>query len=216
MKLEEINIKIEKLGNIIIYSYNGFILACTDKGYSDIIYFFPLSVNKDILEKNKNLLTTYLDFIRSMRKCLGYTHSPKYDLEIKETNKTYEYCIEFELIEKISNLPSNLNITIEPELSISLKDFAYMILKEIPLLDKKFNLDYYYDTGEKLTMNTLSIDIDNYISIPIDHLNYWKISVTHTEYEKDIKDVVNILKHFLEMYDKNRFRKTIIYLTKDF
>lgn len=216
MKLEEINIKIEKLGNIKIFSYNGFILACTDKGYSEDIYFFPLSINKDILEKNENLLTTYLNFIHSIRKCLGYTHSPKYDLEVKETNKTYEYCNKFELIEKISNLPSDLNMTIEPELSISLKDFTYMILKEIPVLDTKFNLNYYYDTGEKLTMNTLSIDIDNYISIPIDHLDCWTISFTYTEYEKNIKGVVNILKHFLEMYDKNRFRKTIIYLTKEF
>lgn len=203
MQLEEINIKIEKLGNVEIFSYDGFILACTDKGYSNEIYFFPLSVNKDILEKNKNLLTTYLDFIRSMHKCLGYTHSPKYDLEIKETNKNYEYCIEFELIEKISNLPSDLNITIEPELSISIRDFAYMILKEIPLLDKNFHLNSFYEDSEKLTMNTLFIDIENRVIVCIYPFDNWSVSFISKDYEKDINDVVNILKHFLEMYDKN-------------
>lgn len=210
MKLEEINIKIEKLGNIIIYSYNSFILACTDKGYSDIIYFFPLYINKDILEKNKNLLTTYLNFIHSMHKCLGYAHSPKYDLEIKKTNKTYEYCNRFELIEKISNLPSDLNMIIEPEQSINLKDFAYMVLKEIPLLDKKFNFNYIYDPYEKLAMNTLSIDTDNCISIPIYHLNNWGVSFTYIDYEKEIKDIVNMLKHLFEMYDKNLKNPSLI------
>lgn len=144
MQLEEINIKIEKLGNVEIYSYNGFILACTDKGYSDIIYFFPLYINKDILEKNENLLTTYLNFVNSIYQYSGYIYSPKYNIEVKENNETYRNYNRFKVIEKISNLSPDLNIIIEPELSINLKDFAYMVLKEIPLLDKKFNFNYIY------------------------------------------------------------------------
>ena len=210
MQLEEINIKIEKLGNVEIFSYNGFILACKDKGYSDVTYFFPLLVNKDILEKNEKLFSIYLDFIRSMHECLGYTHSPKYDLEIKEINKTYEYCNEFELIEQISNLSPDLNIIIEPKISINLKDFAYIVLKEIPLLDKKFTLNYIYDPYEKLAMNTLSIDTDNCISIPIYHSHNWGASFTCIDYEKNIKDVVNILKHLFEMYDKNLKNPSLI------
>lgn len=210
MQLEEINIKIEKLGNVEIYSYNGFILACTDKGYSDIIYFFPLSINKNILEKNENLLTTYLNFIHSMRKCLGYTHSPKYDLKVKETNKTYEYCNRFEIFSIISNLSSDLNMIIEPEISINLKDFVYMVLKEIPLLDKKFTLNSIYDVSEKLTINTLSIDTDNCISIPIYPLDNWSVSFISKDYEKDIKDIVNILKRLFEMYDKNLKNPSLI------
>lgn len=203
MQLEEINIKIEKLGNVEIFSYNSFILACKDKRCSDVTYFFPLLVNKDILEKNEKLLSIYLDFIRSIHKCLGYTHNPKYDLEIKETNKTYEYCNEFELIEKISNLPSDLNMIIKPGVSINIRNFAYMVLKEIPLLDKNFHLNSFYEDSEKLTMNTLFIDIENHVTVCIYPFDNWSVSFICAEYEKEIKDVVNMLKHLFEMYDKN-------------
>lgn len=203
MKLEEINIKIEKLGNVQIFSYNGFILACTDKGYSDIIYFFPLLVNKDILEKNENLLTTYLDFVDVINGHLRYTYSPKYDLEIKENNKNYQYCNRFQLVEIVSNISSNVNMIIKPEFSIKFKDFAYMVLKETSLLDKKFTLNSVDDVSEKLTINTLSIDINNYITVSIDRLDNWGISFICLDYEKEIKDIVNILKHLFEMHDKN-------------
>lgn len=203
MQLKEINIKIENLGNVEIFSYNDFILACRDKRDLSAIYFFPLLVNKEILGKNENLLTTYLDFIDLMHKPIGYSHTPKYDIEIKENNNFYTYCNEFQLIEIISNLPSDLNAIIKPESSIKLKDFAYMVLKEISLLDEKFNLNSYYDAGEKLAINTLSIDIDNYISICINRLDDWSISFTCIDYKKDIKDIVDILKHLFEMCDKN-------------
>ena len=203
MKLEEINIKIEKLGNVEIFSYNGFILACTNKGYSDIIYFFPLLVNKDILEKKENLLTTYLDFIDVINGYLRYTYSPKYDLEIKENNKNYQYCNRFQLVEIISNISSNVNMIIKPEFSINFKDFAYMVLKETSLLDKKITLNSVDDVSEKLTINTLSIDINNYITVSIDRLDNWGISFICLDYEKEIKDIVNILKHIFEMHDKS-------------
>lgn len=59
-------------------------------------------------------------------------------------------------------------------------------------------------------MNTLSIDTDNCISIPIYHLNNWSVSFISKDYEKDIRDVVNMLKHLFEMYDKNLKNPSLI------
>lgn len=43
MQLDKMSIDIEKIGNMEIFSHNGYILGFRDKKYSDSISFFPIN-----------------------------------------------------------------------------------------------------------------------------------------------------------------------------
>ena len=200
MKLEKFSIDIEKIGNVEIFSCDGYILGYRNKTYTDSISYFPIVINKD--KPDVSFLNIYLNFVdETTQYSHGDDYYPIFSVFFKEYNKFYKDCSRYDIMDLLEL--SDTDIVIIPEESIEVESFVHGLLTEIHLLDEKFILESSYDENKKVSTKMLLIDNSNYIEASIDYFENVSINYNYISYEKEIKEVVEILEHILKMLDKN-------------
>lgn len=190
MKFDKIDITVEKLGDITIFSYDGYILGFRDWNSSEYISFCPITVNNE----NIDILDVYLEFIDTCcannsdgiypsdyRVCFNYYLKDYYDL------------CSSEVIDLIKSMPDD-NAYVELGDSFILGEYVFALMRQVSCLDKDISFDFSNNL-------VLSLDEDNYIEVQIDCCNQHSFISNSTT--KRMDDVVNVFKHFFEMLDKN-------------
>lgn len=76
MKLDKFNINIEKIGDIEIFSHNGYILGFRDRKDTNSILFAPIVIDKN----NEKNLELYFDFIDMAWAYSYHDYGPSYDI----------------------------------------------------------------------------------------------------------------------------------------
>lgn len=112
MKLNKTSLDIEKLENISIFSYNGYILGFTNDESLDDTSFFPIVINSKHYDKDK--LKIYFNFMSIMSVYNGDSDLPEYSVYLKEYNKVYNNCDKYDIMQLIE-LSSDCDICITPE-----------------------------------------------------------------------------------------------------
>lgn len=200
MKLEKTSLDIEKIGNISIFSYNGYILGFTNYESLDDTSFFPIVINSK--NYDKNTLKTYFDFINIMSDYNGYSNLPEYNVYLKEYNKGYNNRDEFDIMELIE-LSSNSDMCITPEHTSNLIEIIESLMNTFSEKDDKLVTNFI--EKDNVATRILSLDDDNYIQIGINRLEQHFMSYHSTTDEID--DIVKIFEHIFEMLDKNLKQK---------
>lgn len=196
MKLEKTSLDIEKIGNISIFSYNGYILGFTNYESLDDTSFFPIVINSK--NYDKNTLKIYFDFIRIMSDYNGYSSRNEYNIYFKEYSKGYNDCDEYDII-KLIKLASNGDVYITPERTSKLINIVESLMNAFSEKDDKLFMNSI--EKDNVTKKTLSLDDDNYIKIDINRLEQHFMSYHSTT--EEIDDIVKIFEHIFEMLDKN-------------
>lgn len=200
MKLEKTSLDIEKIGNISIFSYNGYILGFTNYESLDDTSFFPIVINSK--NYDKNTLKTYFDFINIMSDYNGYSNLPEYNVYLKEYNKGYNNRDEFDIMELIE-LSSNSDMCITPEHTSNLIEIIESLMNTFSKRNDKLVTNFI--EKDNVATRILSLDDDNYIQIGINRLEQHFMSYHSTTDEID--DIVKIFEHIFEMLDKNLKQK---------
>lgn len=200
MKLEKTSLDIEKIGNISIFSYNGYILGFTNYESLDDTSFFPIVINSK--NYDKNTLKTYFDFINIMSDYNGYSNLPEYNVYLKEYNKGYNNRDEFDIMELIE-LSSNSDMCITPEHTSNLIEIIENLMNTFSKRNDKLVTNFI--EKDNVATRILSLDDDNYIQIGINRLEQHFMSYHSTTDEID--DIVKIFEHIFEMLDKNLKQK---------
>ena len=200
MKLNKTSLDIEKIGNISIFSYNGYILGFTNYESLDDTSFFPIVINSK--NYDKNTLKTYFDFINIMSDYNGYSNLPEYNVYLKEYNKGYNNRDEFDVMQLIE-LSSNGDICITPEHISNLIEIIESLMNTFSEKDDKLVTSFI--EKDNVATRILSLDDDNYIQIGINRLEQHFMSYHSTTDEID--DIVKIFEHIFEMLDKNLKQK---------
>lgn len=200
MKLEKTSLDIEKIGNISIFSYNGYILGFTNYESLDDTSFFPIVINSK--NYDKNTLKTYFDFINIMSDYNGYSNLPEYNVYLKEYNKGYNNRDEFDIMQLIE-LSSNGDICITPEHTSNLIEIVESLMNTFSEKDDKLVTNFI--EKDNVATRILSLDDDNYIQIGINRLEQHFMSYHSTT--EEIDDIVKIFEHIFEMLDKNLKQK---------
>lgn len=200
MKLEKTSLDIEKIGNISIFSYNGYILGFTNNEFLDDITFFPIVINSKHYDKNK--LKTYFNFINIMSDYNGYSNLPEYNVYFKEYNKGYNNRDEFDVMQLIE-LSSNGDICITPEHISNLIEIIESLMNTFSKRNDKLITSFI--EKDNVATRILSLDDDNYIQIGINRLGQHFMSYHSTTDEID--DIVKIFEHIFKMLDKNLKQK---------
>lgn len=200
MKLEKTSLDIEKIGNISIFSYNGYILGFTNYESLDDTSFFPIVINSK--NYDKNTLKTYFDFINIMSDYNGYSNLPEYNVYLKEYNKGYNNRDEFDIMELIE-LSSNSDVCITPEHTSNLIEIIESLMNTFSKRNDKLVTSFI--EKDNVATRTLSLDDDNYIQIGINRLEQHFMSYHSTTDEID--DIIKIFEHIFEMLDKNLKQK---------
>lgn len=196
MQLDKMSIDIEKIGNMEIFSHNGYILGFRDKKYSDSISFFPIVTNKE--EYNRKDFEMYLDFIDMVWTYSNYEYDPNYNIYFKEYNKVYNVRNKYDVRELIE-LSSNCNICITPEYCFELIDLIDNLMDEFSSKDESITVNS--TQGNKIITKTLELDDDNYIQIRVNYFEQYFMSYHSTSGKID--DIVKIFEHVFKMLDKN-------------
>lgn len=200
MKLEKTSLDIEKIGNISIFSYNGYILGFTNYESLDDTSFFPIVINSK--NYDKNTLKIYFDFIRIMSDYNGYSSLNEYNIYLKEYSKGYNDCKEYDII-KLIKLASNGDVCITPERTSKLINIVESLMNTFSEKDDKLFMNSI--EKDNVTKKTLFLDDDNYIKIDINRLEQHFLSYHSTT--EEIDDIVKIFEHIFEMLDKNLKQK---------
>ena len=200
MKLEKTSLDIEKIGNISIFSYNGYILGFTNYESLDDTSFFPIVINSK--NYDKNTLKTYFDFINIMSDYNGYSNLPEYNVYLKEYNKGYNNRDEFDIMELIE-LSSNSDVCITPEHTSNLIEIIENLMNTFSKRNDKLVTNFI--EKDNVATRILSLDDDNYIQIGINRLEQHFMSYHSTT--EEIDDIVKIFEHIFEMLDKNLKQK---------
>ena len=200
MKLEKTSLDIEKIGNISIFSYNGYILGFTNYESLDDTSFFPIVINSK--NYDKNTLKTYFDFINIMSDYNGYSNLPEYNVYLKEYNKGYNNRDEFDIMELIE-LSSNSDMCITPEHTSNLIEIIESLMNTFSKRNDKLVTNFI--EKDNVATRILSLDDDNYIQIGINRLEQHFMSYHSTTDEID--DIVKIFEHIFKMLDKNLKQK---------
>lgn len=200
MKLEKTSLDIEKLENISIFSYNGYILGFTNYESLDDTSFFPIVINSK--NYDKNTLKTYFDFINIMSDYNGYSNLPEYNVYLKEYNKGYNNRDEFDIM-KLIELSSNSDVCITPEHTSNLIEIIESLMNTFSKRNDKLVTSFI--EKDNVATRILSLDDDNYIQIGINRLEQHFMSYHSTTDEID--DIVKIFEHIFEMLDKNLKQK---------
>lgn len=200
MKLNKTSLDIEKLENISIFSYNGYILGFTNDESLDDMSFFPIVINSK--NYDKNTLKTYFDFINIMSDYNGYSNLPEYNVYLKEYNKGYNNRDEFDIMELIE-LSSNSDMCITPEHTSNLIEIIESLMNTFSKRNDKLVTNFI--EKDNVATRILSLDDDNYIQIGINRLEQHFMSYHSTTDEID--DIVKIFEHIFEMLDKNLKQK---------
>lgn len=196
MQLDKFSLNIEKIGNISIFSYNDFILGFTDDEFLDDISFFPIVINSKNYDKNN--LKAYFNFISVMSAYNGYNNLPDYNIYLKEYNKGYNNCDEYDII-KLIELSSNGDVCITPERTLNLVNIVESLMNTFSEKDDKLVMNSI--EKDNVITKMLSLDDDNYIQIGINRLGQHFMSYHSTT--EEIDDIVKIFEHIFEMLDKN-------------
>lgn len=200
MKLEKTSLDIEKIRNISIFSYNGYILGFTNYESLDDTSFFPIVINSK--NYDKNTLKTYFDFINIMSDYNGYSNLPEYNVYLKEYNKGYNSRDEFDIM-KLIELSSNSDVCITPEHTSNLIEIIESLMNTFSKRNDKLVTSFI--EKDNVATRILSLDDDNYIQIGINRLEQHFMSYHSTTDEID--DIVKIFEHIFEMLDKNLKQK---------
>lgn len=200
MKLEKTSLDIEKLENISIFSYNGYILGFTNYESLDDTSFFPIVINSK--NYDKNTLKTYFDFINIMSDYNGYSNLPEYNVYLKEYNKGYNNRDEFDIMELIE-LSSNSDVCITPEHTSNLIEIVESLMNAFSEKDDKLVTNFI--EKDNITTRVLSLDDDNYIQIGINRLEQHFMNYHSTR--EEIDNIIKIFEHIFEMLDKNLKQK---------
>ncbi len=196
MKLEKISIDIEKIGNISIFSHNGYILGFTDNEFLDDVSFFPIVINSK--HDNKKDLEVYFNFISVMSAYNGYSDPLNYNIYLKEYNKGYDNRDEYDIL-KLIELASKGDVCITTEHDSNLINIVESLMNVFSKKDDRFVINSIED--DNVTTKILSLDDDNYVQIGINRLEQHFMSYYSTSDEID--DIVKIFEHIFEMLDKN-------------
>lgn len=200
MILEKTSLDIEKIENISIFSYNGYILGFADDESLDDTSFFPIVINSKHYDKNK--LKIYFNFISVMSAYSGYSNSPEYNAYFKEYNKVYNNCDEYDIM-KLIKLSSNGDVCITPERTLNLINIVESLMNAFSERNDKLVINFI--ETDNVATRILSLDDDNYIQIGINRLEQYFLSYHSTTDEID--DIVKIFEHIFEMLDKNLKQK---------
>ena len=200
MILDKTSLDIEKIGNISIFSHNDCILGFTDDEYLDDISFFPIVINSKHYDKNS--LEVYFNFISVMSAYNGYSDLPDYNIYLKEYNKCYNNCDEYDIM-KLIKLSSNGDVCITPERTLNLVNIVESLMNTFSEKDDKLVMNSI--EKDNVITKMLSLDDDNYIQIGINRLGEHFMSYHSTTDEID--DIVKIFEHIFEMSDKNLKQK---------
>lgn len=200
MKLEKTSLNIEKIENISIFSYNGYILGFTDNEFLDDISYFPIVINSKNYDKND--LETYFNFISVMSVYNGYSDLPDYNIYLKEYSKRYNDCDKYDIM-KLIELASNGDVCITPERTSKLINVVESLMNTFSEKDDKLVMNSI--EKDSVTTKILTLDDDNYIQIGINCLEQHFLSYHSTTDEID--DIVKIFEHVFEMLDKNLKQK---------
>ncbi len=200
MKLEKTSLDIEKIENISIFSYNGYILGFTNYESLDDTSFFPIVINSKHYDKDK--LKTYFNFINIMSDYSGYSNSPEYNAYFKEYNKVYHNCSEYDIMQLIK-LASNSDVCITPEHTSKIINIIENLMNTFS--EKNDKLVTNFIEKDNVAIRMLSLDDDNYIQIGINRLEQRFLSYHSTT--EEIDDIVKIFEHIFEMLDKNLKQK---------
>lgn len=196
MQLDKFNINIEKIGDIEIFSHNGYMLGFSDRKDTNSISFAPFVINtKDYNEKN---LDFCFDFIDMAWAYSYYDYYPSYAIYFKEYNKVYNNRDRYDIME-LMELSSGGDVCITPEYSLKMADLVVRLINECSSKDKSLIVNTTYDN--KTTINTISIDEDNYVRIVVDYFEQYFMSY-HSTSDK-IDDMVRIFEHVFKMLDKS-------------
>ena len=199
-EIKKTSLDIEKIGNISIFSYNGYILGFTNYESLDDTSFFPIVINSK--NYDKNTLKTYFDFINIMSDYNGYSNLPEYNVYLKEYNKGYNNRDEFDIMELIE-LSSNSDMCITPEHTSNLIEIIESLMNTFSKRNDKLVTNFI--EKDNVATRTLSLDDDNYVQIGINRLEQHFMSYHSTTDEID--DIVKIFEHIFEMLDKNLKQK---------
>lgn len=200
MQLEKFNINIEKLENISIFSYNGYILGFTNCESLDDTSFFPIVINSKHYDKDK--LRIYFNFMSVMSVYNGDSDLPEYSVYLKEYNKVYNNCDKYDVMQLIK-LSSDCNICITPERTSKIINIIENLMNTFS--EKNDKLVTSFIEKDNVAIRMLSLDDDNYIQIDINRLEQYFMSYHSTT--EEIDDIVKIFEHIFEMLDKNLKQK---------
>ena len=194
MKFNKVDISVETLGSIELFSYDGYILGFKNWDVSDSIFFCPIVINSE----NVNVLDVYCDFASMCSVYNGGDYIPNYNVYLKDDDKSYLNLNPGEIDDLIESMPDR-DLYIEPEYSFDFTDVIVDLMSEIVSLNKNFVFLSFED--DKYATEILFLDEDNFIKIQIDPFDQY--TFTFKDIIGQIDDVVNIFKHFFEMLDKN-------------
>lgn len=202
MKFDKINIIVEKLGYIEIFSYDGYILGFRDRNNSEFISFCPITVNSE----NIDVLDVYFEFIDDC--CANNadgiypsnyrTYPTNYRIVFDRYCKDYDDLCSSEVIDLMKLMPDD-NAYVEIEDSFILGEYVFSLIRQVSWLDKDISYDFF-DNSKYITY-VLRLDEDNYIEVQIGCFDQYSFTFNSTTEKMD--DVVEIFKHFFEMLDKN-------------
>lgn len=200
MQLEKFNINIERLENISIFSYNGYILGFTNYESLDDTSFFPIVINSKHYDKDK--LRIYFNFMSVMSVYNGDSDLPEYSVYLKEYNKVYNNCDKYDVMQLIE-LSSDSDICITPERTSKIINIIENLMNTFSKKNDKLVTSFI--EKDNVAIRMLSLDDDNYIQIDINRLEQHFMSYHSTTDEID--DIVKIFEHIFEMLDKNLKQK---------
>lgn len=200
MKLNKTSLDIEKLENISIFSYNGYILGFTNDKSLDDMSFFPIVINSKHYDKDK--LKIYFNFMSVMSVYNGDSDLPEYSVYLKKYNKVYNNCDKYDVMQLIE-LSSDCDICITPERTSKIINIIENLMNTFS--EKNDKLVTSFIEKDNVAIRMLSLDNDNYIQIDINRLEQHFLSY-HSTTDK-IDDIVKIFEHIFEMLDKNLKQK---------
>ena len=200
MQLDKFSLNIEKIGNISIFSHNGYILGFTNDEFLDDTSFFPIVINSKHYDKND--LEAYFNFISVMSVYNGDSDLPDYNIYLKEYNKCYNDCDKYDII-KLIELASNSDVCITPERTSKLINIIESLMNTFSEKDDKLVMNSIEE--DNVITKMLSLDDDNYVKIGINRLEQHFMSYHSTT--EEIDDIVEIFEHIFEMLDKNLKQK---------
>lgn len=196
MNLDKIDINIDKLGDLEVFSYNGYMLGFRDRKDTNSISFASIVIDKKYFTEKD--LCVYFDFIDMAWAYSYYDYEPSYDIYFKEYNKVYNNCDRYDVIELMKIAPCN-NVCITPDNSLKIINLVDSLINEFSLENKTLIVNF--DEDKKRTIKTLSLNEDDYVRIIIDYFEQYFISYNGTS--KEIKDIVKTFKCFFKMLNKN-------------
>ena len=200
MKLNKTSLDIEKLENISIFSYNGYILGFTNDESLDDMSFFPIVINSKHYDKDK--LKIYFNFMSVMSVYNGDSDLPEYSVYLKKYNKVYNNCDKYDVMQLIE-LSSDCDICITPEHTSKIINIVESLMNTFSEKDDKLVINSI--EKDNVTTKILTLDDNNYIQIGINRLEQHFLSYHSTTDEID--DIVKIFEHIFEMLDKNLKQK---------